>query len=49
MAAVDLLHGLLPDLKIRVVNVVDLMTFAAEITAPARLGRGGFRRAIHRG
>jgi xylulose-5-phosphate/fructose-6-phosphate phosphoketolase len=34
MAAVDLLHGLVPDLKIRVVNVVDLMTLQPKSQHP---------------
>jgi xylulose-5-phosphate/fructose-6-phosphate phosphoketolase len=34
MAAVDLLHRLLPDLKVRVVNVVDLMTLQPKAQHP---------------
>jgi xylulose-5-phosphate/fructose-6-phosphate phosphoketolase len=34
MAAVDLLHGLVPDLKIRVVKVVDLMTLQPKSQHP---------------
>jgi xylulose-5-phosphate/fructose-6-phosphate phosphoketolase len=34
MAAVDLLHGLLPDLKVRVINVVDLMTLQPKSQHP---------------
>ena len=39
LAAVDLLRQHLPDLKIRVVNVVDLMTLAAAERASARPDR----------
>jgi xylulose-5-phosphate/fructose-6-phosphate phosphoketolase len=34
LAAVDLLHGIFPDLKIRVVNVVDLMTLQPKTEHP---------------
>ncbi len=34
LAAVDLLHGVFPDLKIRVVNVVDLMTLQPKTEHP---------------
>ena len=47
LAAVDLLREHLPELKIRVVNVVDLMTPAAAERAPARPDRPRFRRAVH--
>ncbi len=47
LAAVDLLRQHLPDLKVRVVNVVDLMRLQDATRAPARpLGRG-VRRAVH--
>jgi len=42
MAAVDLLHGLLPDLKIRVVNVVDLMTLQPKSLHPHGLTEADF-------
>src|ERR1700742_5029567 len=42
MAAVDLLHGLLPDLKVRVVNVVDLMTLEPKSQHPHGLGEADF-------
>jgi XFP C-terminal domain len=42
MAAVDLLHGLLPDLKIRVVNVVDLMTLQPKSQHPHGLAEADF-------
>ena len=47
LAAVDLLRTALPDLKIRVVNVVDLMTLQSHDGASARPHRRGFRRAVH--
>jgi xylulose-5-phosphate/fructose-6-phosphate phosphoketolase len=42
MAAVDLLHLLLPDLKVRVVNVVDLMTLQPKSQHPHGLGEEDF-------
>ena len=36
LAAVDLLRQHLPDLKVRVVNVVDLMRLQPRVRAPAR-------------
>jgi xylulose-5-phosphate/fructose-6-phosphate phosphoketolase len=42
MAAVDLLHGLLPDLKVRVVNVVDLMTLQPKSQHPHGLSEEDF-------
>jgi xylulose-5-phosphate/fructose-6-phosphate phosphoketolase len=42
MAAVDLLHGLLPDLRIRVVNVVDLMTLQPKSLHPHGLSEEDF-------
>jgi xylulose-5-phosphate/fructose-6-phosphate phosphoketolase len=42
MAAVDLLHGLLPDLKVRVVNVVDLMTLEPKSQHPHGLSEADF-------
>ena len=47
LAAVDLLRQHLPELKIRVINVVDLMTAAAAERASARAARPRFRRALH--
>ena len=48
LAAVSILRQHLPELRIRVVNVVDLMKPARQ-RASARLERSGFRRAVHRG
>ena len=48
LAAVDLLREHLPDLKVRVVNVVDLMTLQPHERAPARPVRRRVRRALHR-
>jgi xylulose-5-phosphate/fructose-6-phosphate phosphoketolase len=42
MAAVDLLHQLLPDLRIRVVNVVDLMTLQPKSQHPHGLAEPDF-------
>ena len=42
MAAVDLLRGLLPELKIRVVNVVDLMTLQPKFQHPHGLAEEDF-------
>ena len=42
MAAVDLLRGLLPDLKVRVVNVVDLMTLQPKSSHPHGLSEEDF-------
>ncbi len=47
MAAVDLLHGLLPELRIRVVNVVDLMTLQPKSQHPHRAVGSGIRCAVH--
>ena len=47
LAAVSILREQLPDLKIRVVNVVDLMKLAAADRASSRVERRGFRRAVH--
>ena len=47
LAAVDLLRGHLPDLKIRVVNVVDLMTLQPADRTSARPLRPRFRRHLH--
>ena len=47
LAAVDLLREHLPDLKIRVVNVVDLMTLQPRERAPARPVGRRVRRAVH--
>jgi xylulose-5-phosphate/fructose-6-phosphate phosphoketolase len=42
MAAVDLLHQLLPDLRVRVVNVVDLMTLQPKSQHPHGLSEEDF-------
>ena len=47
LAAVDLLRQHVPELKIRVVNVVDLMTLQPHERASARPDRPRFRRALH--
>ena len=47
LAAVDLLRKSLPDLKIRVVNVVDLMTLQPNDQHPHGLSDTRFRRHIH--
>ena len=47
LAAVSILREHLPDLKIRVVNVVDLMKLQPAHRAPARTQRKGLRFAIH--
>ena len=47
LAAVDLLRRHIPELKIRVINVVDLMTLQPPQRAPARIERQGFRCAVH--
>ena len=49
LAAVSILREHLPELKIRVVNVVDLMKLQPQTRAPARPERRGFRRAVHQG
>ena len=48
LAAVSLMRRHLPDLKIRVVNVVDLMKLQPQIEHPHGL-RYGFRRVFHQG
>ena len=47
LAAVDLLRQRIPELKIRVVNVVDLMTLQPRERASARPRRPGFRCPVH--
>ena len=47
LAAVDILRRALPDLRIRVVNVVDLMRLQDETRASARPVGRGVRRAVH--
>ena len=47
VAAADLLRQRLPDLKVRVVNVVDLMRLQPESEHPARHVGRGVRRAVH--
>ena len=49
LAAVDLLRTLAPDLKVRVVNVVDLMRLQPAREHPHGLSDRGFRRALHEG
>ena len=49
LAAVSILREHLPDLKIRVINVVDLMKLRARDRAPARAERHGLRFALHQG
>ncbi len=48
LAAVDLLRKRVPDLKIRVVNVVDLMTLQPQSEHPHGFSRSRFRRHLHR-
>ena len=47
LAAVSILREHLPDLKIRVINVVDLMKLQSAERAPARAERHGLRFALH--
>ena len=47
LAAVDLLRQHVPDLKIRVVNVVDLMTLQPAERASARADRTRIRFDVH--
>jgi xylulose-5-phosphate/fructose-6-phosphate phosphoketolase len=47
LAAVSILREHLPDLKIRVVNVVDLMRLQPARRAPAWAERHGLRRTVH--
>ena len=49
LAAVELLREHLPELKVRVVNVVDLMTLQPETEHPHGLSRPRVRRAVHEG
>ena len=49
LAAVSILRTHLPSLKIRVVNVVDLMKLEPAHRAPARPQRPGLRLAVHHG
>ena len=48
LAAAAILREHLPDLRVRVVNVVDLMRLQPEHRAPARPARPRVRRALHR-
>ena len=48
LAAVDLLRQHLPDLKVRVVNVVDLMRLQPPTEHPHGLSDLRVRRAVHR-
>ena len=47
LAATDILRQNFPDLKVRVVNVVDLMTLQPERGASARIVGQGFRQPVH--
>ena len=47
LAAVSILREHLPELKIRVINVVDLMKLQPQHGAPARAERHGLRLALH--
>ena len=49
LAAVELLRRHLPELKVRVVNVVDLMTLQPPSEHPHGLSDCGFRHAVHHG
>ena len=49
LAAVSILREHLPELKIRVVNVVDLMKLQPQSEHPHGLSDDGFRRAVHQG
>ena len=49
LAAVDLLRQHLPELKVRVINVVNLMKLQPAERASAWAARHGFRRAVHQG
>ena len=49
LAAVELMRRHLPELKIRVINVVDLMQPAVGGRTPARAVRPGVRRPVHEG
>ena len=49
LAAVDLLRGYVPELKIRVINVLDLMKLQPPSEHSARPAGRGFRRAVHDG
>ena len=49
LAAVELLREHVPELKIRVVNVVDLMKLQPASEHPHGLDRPGLRRAVHQG
>ena len=49
LAAVDFLRANIPDIRIRVVNVVDLMTLQPAERASARLKRSRFRCDLHFG
>ena len=48
LAAAAILREHLPDLRVRVVNVVDLMRLQPRVRAPARAARRRVRRAVHR-
>ena len=47
LAAVQMLRAEFPELKIRVINVVDLMTLEPQSRTSSRLKRQGFRCALH--
>ena len=48
LAAVTLLRDYVPDIRIRVVNVVDLMVLQPQSEHPHGLEDQRFRRAVHR-
>ena len=48
LAAVSIMREHLPELKIRVVNIVDLMKLRPQVGAPARAERRGLRPALSR-
>ena len=49
LAAVSILRKHLPELKIRVINIVDLMKLQPQYGASARSQRRGLRHALHQG
>ena len=48
LAAVDILRRELPDLRVRVINVIDLMRLEPDSEHPARALRSRLRHAVHR-
>ena len=49
LAAVELIRKHLPELKVRVVNIVDLMKLQPRVGASARIVGPRFRRSVHEG